>query len=93
MEADYITLPKGPDGGRLGTTAEGLKNPRREVLAIVEYLGSRGKVFQIRMRNIRGGPGDFQEAYPDEGERILRGGPTIPVCCSPMPSGTAILRR
>jgi len=63
----------------LGTTAEGLKNPRTEVLPIVEYLGKRGKIHQIHMRNIRGGLGDFQEVYPDEGEmdflevmRILR---------------------
>ena len=63
----------------LGTTAEGLRNPRTEVLPIVEYLGRRGKIYQIHMRNIRGGLGDFQEVYPDEGEmdflavmRILR---------------------
>ncbi len=63
----------------LGTTAEGLKNPNTEVLPIVRYLGERGKIHQIHMRNIRGGLGDFQEVYPDEGEmdffqvmRILR---------------------
>jgi mannonate dehydratase len=63
----------------LGTTAEGLKNPRTEILPIVEYLGKRGKIYQIHMRNIRGGLGDFQEVFPDEGEmdffqvmRILR---------------------
>jgi mannonate dehydratase len=63
----------------LGTTAEGLKNPRTEVLPIVDYLGKRGKIYQIHMRNIRGRLGDFQEVYPDEGEmdflevmRILR---------------------
>ena len=63
----------------LGTTAEGLKNPRTEVLPIAQYLGERGKIHQIHMRNIRGGYGDFQEVYPDEGEmdffalmRILR---------------------
>lgn len=39
----------------LGTTAEGLRNPKTEVLPIVEYLGKRGKIHQIHMRNIRGG--------------------------------------
>lgn len=63
----------------LGTTAEGLKHPATEVLPIVQYLGERGKIHQIHMRNIRGGLYDFAEVYPDEGEidflkimRILR---------------------
>ncbi len=63
----------------LGTTAEGLKNPKTEVLPIVQYLADRGKIYQIHMRNIRGGLHDFEEVYPDEGEmdflqimRILR---------------------
>lgn len=63
----------------LGTTAEGQKNPRLEVLPIVQYLGDRGKILQIHMRNIRGGLNNFDEVYPDEGEmdffkvmRILR---------------------
>jgi len=63
----------------LGTTAEGLKNPKTDVLPIARYLGEKGKIHQIHMRNIRGGYGDFQEVYPDEGEmdffqvmRVLR---------------------
>jgi len=63
----------------LGTTAEGLKNPGTGVLPIVQYLGERGKIYQIHMRNIRGGLHKFEEVYPDEGEmdffkimRILR---------------------
>lgn len=51
----------------LGTTAEGLKNPNSEILPIVEYLGRRGKIHQIHMRNIRGGLHHFEEVYPDEG--------------------------
>ncbi len=63
----------------LGTTSSGLKDPARQILPIVQYLGERGKIHQIHMRNIRGGLFDFQEVYPDEGEvdfssimRILR---------------------
>lgn len=52
----------------LGTTAEGLKNPKVDVLPIARYLAERGKIHQVHMRNIRGGYGDFQEVYPDEGE-------------------------
>ena len=63
----------------LGTVGEGLKTPRTEILPIVRYLGERGKIYQIHMRNIRGGLHDFAEVYPDEGDmdflqimRILR---------------------
>lgn len=60
----------------LGTTAEGLKDPRREILPIVEYLGERKKIHQIHMRNIRGGLHNFAEVYPDEGDmdffRVMR---------------------
>ncbi|MBI3681170.1 MAG: mannonate dehydratase [Acidobacteria bacterium] len=63
----------------LGTTGEGLKNPGTEILPIVQYLGGRGKIHQIHMRNIRGGLHHFEEVFPDEGEmdffkimRILR---------------------
>jgi len=60
----------------LGTTGEGLKNPKTDVLPIVQYLGERGKIHQIHMRNIRGGLHNFEEVYPDEGDmdffRIMR---------------------
>ena len=55
----------------LGTVAEGLKDPRREVLPIVQYLGERKKIHQVHMRNIRGGLHDFAEVYPDEGDMDL----------------------
>jgi mannonate dehydratase len=62
----------------LGTCAEGLKNPA-DVLPIAKYLGERGKIHQVHMRNIRGGLYNFAEVYPDEGDmdflkimRILR---------------------
>ena len=65
----------------LGTTAAGLKQPHADILPIVEYLCTKGKVHQIHMRNIRGGLHDFVEVFPDEGAidflqvmRILRDG-------------------
>jgi mannonate dehydratase len=51
----------------LGTAAEGLKNPAKEVAPIVRYLGEKGKIHQIHMRNIKGALNDFEEVYPDEG--------------------------
>jgi mannonate dehydratase len=78
----YESIVESPYNGFqlcLGTTAEGLKDPRKEILPIVQYLGERGKIYQIHMRNIRGGLHNFAEVYPDEGEmdffqvmRILR---------------------
>jgi mannonate dehydratase len=55
----------------LGTVAEGLQDPRRQILPIVAYLAGRGKVHQVHLRNIRGGLHDFAEVYPDEGEMEL----------------------
>jgi mannonate dehydratase len=77
----------------LGTTAEGLKNPA-DVLPIVRYLGERGKIHQIHMRNIRGGLYNFEEVYPDEGAmdflqimRILRDVQfSLSICPDHMPS-------
>lgn len=63
----------------LGNAAAGLKNPATDVLPIIEYLGRRGKIHQIHMRNIRGSLNNFYEVFPDEGDvdfskvmRILR---------------------
>ncbi|MEZ4773346.1 MAG: mannonate dehydratase [Bacteroidia bacterium] len=63
----------------LGTIMEGLENPKTELLPIVKYFAKKKKIYQIHMRNIRGGLHDFQEVYIDEGEadfievvRILR---------------------
>lgn len=77
----------------LGTVAEGLKNPARDVLPIVEYLGKKGKIYQVHMRNIKGGLGEFEEVYPDEGVmnffevmRILRdSGFAYSICPDHMP--------
>ena len=77
----YESIVDSPHNGFqlcLGTTAEGLKKPGTEVLPIVEYLGKRGKIYQIHMRNIRGGLHGFEEVYPDEGEMDFFNG------CSPL---------
>ena len=78
----------------LGTTAEGLKAPATEVLPIVRYLATRGKIHQIHMRNIKGGLNSFAEVFPDEGEmdfltimRILRDSPfSMSICPDHLPS-------
>jgi mannonate dehydratase len=50
----------------LGTVGEGLRNAA-DVLPITRYLGERGKIYQVHMRNVRGGLHDFAEVFPDEG--------------------------
>jgi len=44
-----------------------LQNPATEIFDVVRYFGSRGKIFNIHFRNIKGGFLNFREAYPDEG--------------------------
>lgn len=52
----------------LGSTAEGLKNPREEILPIIKWVGERKQIFNIHLRNIKGGWDYFQEVYPDNGD-------------------------
>ena len=50
------------------TTAEGLKDPRKEILPIIKWVGERKQIFNIHLRNIKGGWNNFQEVYPDNGD-------------------------
>ncbi|MFZ2643692.1 MAG: mannonate dehydratase [Verrucomicrobiia bacterium] len=50
-----------------GTVAELLADPGREIFDVIRYFGSRGKIFNVHFRNIRGKRDKFQEVYPDEG--------------------------
>ena len=52
----------------LGSTAEMLQHPATEIHDVIRYFGSRGKIFNIHFRNIRGRRDDFQEVFPDEGD-------------------------
>jgi len=52
----------------LGTTAEMLQNPAKEIHDVIRYFGQRGKIFNIHFRNIRGRRDDFQEVYLDNGD-------------------------
>jgi mannonate dehydratase len=51
-----------------GSVAEMLKKPREEIYDIIRYFGSRGKIFNVHFRNIRGGYLQFQETFPDDGD-------------------------
>ena len=67
----FVSLYESPFHGLnlcLGTTAEMLRDPNREIHDIVRYFGERGKIFNIHFRNIRGRRDDFMEVWPDEGD-------------------------
>ena len=51
-----------------GTVSESLKNPREEIYEAIQYFGSRGKIFNVHFRNIKGGFLNFQETFPDNGD-------------------------
>lgn len=51
-----------------GTVAEMLKKPGAEIFDVIRYFGSRGKIFNVHFRNIRGGFLNFQETFIDDGD-------------------------
>ncbi|MFC1762585.1 mannonate dehydratase [Planctomycetota bacterium] len=55
----------------LGSVASGLKDPKTEIVPIIKWVGRRNQIFNIHMRNIRGGWNNFQEVYPDNGDMDL----------------------
>lgn len=52
----------------LGSTAEGMKDPNKEIHEVIRYVGGSNQIFNIHMRNIKGGWGNFQEVFPDNGD-------------------------
>ena len=52
----------------LGSTAEGLQDPKNEIIPIINWLGDRKQIFNIHLRNIVGGWNNFMEVYPDNGD-------------------------
>jgi len=71
----FITLHPSPYHGLnfcVGTVAEMLTNPAEEIYEVIRYFGTRGKLFNLHLRNIRGGFDDFVEVFPDEGDVNLR---------------------
>jgi mannonate dehydratase len=51
-----------------GTISEMLEKPGEEIYEVIRWFGTRGKIFNVHFRNIRGRRDDFQEVYPDEGD-------------------------
>jgi mannonate dehydratase len=51
----------------IGSIAEGLNDPANEIFPIIEWVGKRKQIFNVHLRNIKGGWNNFQEVYPDNG--------------------------
>ncbi|HTD23914.1 MAG TPA: mannonate dehydratase [Terriglobales bacterium] len=67
----FIALSPSPYHGLnfcQGTICESLKNPNEEIHDAIRYFGSRGKIFNVHFRNIKGGFLNFQETLPDNGD-------------------------
>lgn len=52
----------------LGSVAEMLQDPDKEIHDVIRYLGKRKNIFNIHFRNIHGRRDDFQEVYLDNGD-------------------------
>lgn len=51
-----------------GTISEMLAKPGDQIFDVIRYFGTRGKIFNVHFRNIRGGFLNFQETFPDNGD-------------------------
>jgi mannonate dehydratase len=52
----------------IGSIAQGLKDPKNDILPIIDWVGNRKQIFNVHLRNIKGGWNNFQEVYPDNGD-------------------------
>ena len=67
----FISIRESPYHGLnfcQGTVSEMLEKPGEQIYDVVRYFGSRGKIFNVHFRNIKGKFGDFQETFPDDGD-------------------------
>ena len=50
-----------------GTMSEMLQEPGKEIFDVIRYFGSRGKIFNVHFRNIRGPARRFRRDLPGRG--------------------------
>ena len=67
----FVSIQESPYHGLLfciGTFAEMLENPTRDVYDVVRWFGDHKKIFLVDFRNIRGNHQSFVETFPDDGD-------------------------
>jgi len=67
----FVTMHESPYHGLnfcQGTVGEMLDDPKAEIAEAIRWFGTRGKIFNVHFRNIRGRKLDFMETFPEEGD-------------------------
>jgi mannonate dehydratase len=67
----FVAIRESPYHGLnfcVGSVAEMLQEPATQIFDVLREFGTRGKLFNIHFRNIRGRRDSFQEVFPDEGD-------------------------
>jgi mannonate dehydratase len=67
----FVTMHESPYHGLnfcQGTVGEMLDDPGQEIFDVIRWFGTRGKLFNVHFRNIRGAKLSFMEVFPDEGD-------------------------
>ena len=67
----FISIQESPYHGLnfcQGTVSEMLEDPGKEIFGVIQYFGSRKKIFNVHFRNIRGGFLNFKETFIDDGD-------------------------
>jgi len=67
----FVTMHESPYHGLnfcQGTVGEMLDDPKAEIGDAIRWFGTRGKIFNVHFRNIRGRKLDFMETFPEEGD-------------------------
>ena len=67
----FVTMHESPYHGLnfcQGTVGEMLDDPGREIDDVIRWFGTRGKLFNVHFRNIRGRKLSFMEVFPEEGD-------------------------
>jgi mannonate dehydratase len=67
----FVSIKESPYHGLnfcQGTVSEMLEKPGEQIFDVIRYFGTRGKIFNVHFRNIRGRFLNFQETFIDDGD-------------------------